>query len=51
MMPLKTTPAARPQRVQLQGRLVTLAPLDRVAHGDALYQAICIDPDALGSTR
>jgi RimJ/RimL family protein N-acetyltransferase len=32
-------PAKRPQRWTLQGRLVTLTPLDPVAHGDALYEA------------
>jgi RimJ/RimL family protein N-acetyltransferase len=32
-------PAKRPQRSKLQGRLVTLTPLDPVAHGDALYEA------------
>jgi RimJ/RimL family protein N-acetyltransferase len=33
-------PARRPARIILPGRLVTLAPLDRIAHGDALYEAI-----------
>jgi RimJ/RimL family protein N-acetyltransferase len=33
-------PARRPARITLPGRLVTLAPLDRMAHGDALYEAI-----------
>jgi RimJ/RimL family protein N-acetyltransferase len=32
-------PAKRPGRTTLQGRLVMLAPLDPVAHGDALYEA------------
>lgn len=32
--------ARRPERITLPGRLVTLAPLDARAHGDALYQGI-----------
>jgi RimJ/RimL family protein N-acetyltransferase len=32
-------PAKRPERSTFQGRLVTLTPLDPVAHGDALYDA------------
>ena len=32
-------PAKRPSRTTLQGKLVTLVPLDPVAHGDALYEA------------
>jgi RimJ/RimL family protein N-acetyltransferase len=35
------SPARRPGRTALQGRLVTLTPLDPVAHGDALYEAAC----------
>lgn len=39
--PLVDGPTARrPARITLPGRLVTLAPLDRTAHGDALYEAI-----------
>jgi RimJ/RimL family protein N-acetyltransferase len=34
------SPARRPSRTTLSGRLVTLAPLDPKAHGDALYEAI-----------
>ena len=33
------SPATRPGRTTLQGRLVTLVPLDPVAHGDALFEA------------
>jgi RimJ/RimL family protein N-acetyltransferase len=33
------SPAKRPSRTTLQGKLVTLVPLDPVAHGDALYEA------------
>ena len=33
------SPAKRPSRMRLQGKLVTLLPLDPVAHGDALYEA------------
>jgi RimJ/RimL family protein N-acetyltransferase len=33
------SPARRPARTTLQGRLVTLTPLDPVAHGEALYEA------------
>ncbi len=33
-------PARRPERTTLQGRLVTLAPLDPRVHGDALYEGI-----------
>ncbi len=33
------SPATRPARRTLQGRLVTLTPLDPVAHGDSLYEA------------
>ena len=32
--------ARRPARTTLPGRVVTLAPLDPPAHGDALYEAI-----------
>src|SRR5216683_715337 len=32
-------PARRPARTTLQGRLVTLTPLDPVTHSDALYEA------------
>ncbi|TCK75291.1 GNAT family N-acetyltransferase [Acidipila rosea] len=34
---IDTAPARRPQRTTLTGRLVTLAPLDPAAHGEALY--------------
>jgi RimJ/RimL family protein N-acetyltransferase len=34
-----TSPAKIPGYITLQGRLVTLEPLDPVAHGDALYEA------------
>jgi RimJ/RimL family protein N-acetyltransferase len=33
------SPAKRPSRATLQGKLVTLVPLDPIAHGDALYEA------------
>jgi RimJ/RimL family protein N-acetyltransferase len=33
------SPAKRPVRTTLRGRLVTLLPLDPLAHGDALYDA------------
>jgi RimJ/RimL family protein N-acetyltransferase len=33
------SPARRPERTTLQGRLVTLLPLDPLAHGDSLYEA------------
>ncbi len=33
------SPAERPSRTTLQGKFVTLTPLDPVAHGDALYEA------------
>ncbi len=36
--PVNSSPARRPSRARLQGRLVTLTPLDPVAHGEALYQ-------------
>src|ERR1700682_6076950 len=43
MMPIgprvSASPAKRPGRTTLQGRLVTVTPLDPVAHGDALYEA------------
>ncbi len=35
---LDTAPARRPARTTLEGRLVTLAPLDPRAHGDSLYE-------------
>jgi RimJ/RimL family protein N-acetyltransferase len=35
------TPARRPTRTTLPGRVVTLAPLDPQAHGAALYEGIC----------
>ena len=31
-------PAKRPERVTLEGRWVTLAPLDAAAHAEALYE-------------
>jgi RimJ/RimL family protein N-acetyltransferase len=33
-------PAKRPERVVLEGRYVTLAPLDASVHGEALWQAV-----------
>jgi RimJ/RimL family protein N-acetyltransferase len=36
---VSTSPAQRPARTTLPGKLVTLTPLDAVAHGDALYEA------------
>ncbi len=36
---VNVSPAKRPSRTTLQGKLVTLVPLDPVAHGDALYEA------------
>ena len=33
-----SSPARRPGRITLQGRLVALTPLNSVAHGDALYE-------------
>jgi RimJ/RimL family protein N-acetyltransferase len=36
---LDPSPARRPERTALQGRLVTVLPLDPLAHGDSLYQA------------
>jgi RimJ/RimL family protein N-acetyltransferase len=36
---VETTPALRPQRTALQGRLVKLVPLDVKIHGEALYQS------------
>jgi len=32
------SPAKRPQRTRLEGRIVSIVPLDPIAHGDALYQ-------------
>jgi RimJ/RimL family protein N-acetyltransferase len=37
--PVDASAAKRPGRTTLRGRLVTLAPLDPAAHGDALYAA------------
>src|SRR5882724_2335078 len=37
---VKEGPATRPARSTVRGRMVTLAPLDPAAHGDAIYQAI-----------
>jgi len=34
---MNTGPALRPRRPTLNGRLVTLVPLDTVAHGDAIF--------------
>jgi len=34
---VEPSPAKRPHRIRLEGRIVTLAPLDPVGHGDALY--------------
>jgi RimJ/RimL family protein N-acetyltransferase len=38
---VNVSPAKRPSRTTLQGNLITLVPLDPVAHGDALYEATC----------
>jgi RimJ/RimL family protein N-acetyltransferase len=38
---VNSTPAQRPSRTILPGRLVTLTPLDPAAHGDALYAGSC----------
>jgi RimJ/RimL family protein N-acetyltransferase len=32
------TPAKRPERIRLEGRYVTLVPMDAAAHGDALWE-------------
>jgi RimJ/RimL family protein N-acetyltransferase len=37
--PVDVSPATRPGRTTLQGRLVTLVPLDPVTHGDTLFEA------------
>ena len=37
--PVDTAPARRPERKILEGRVVTLAPLDAAAHGDDLFAA------------
>jgi RimJ/RimL family protein N-acetyltransferase len=37
--PVDVSPATRPGRTTLQGRLVTLVPLDLVTHGDTLFEA------------
>jgi RimJ/RimL family protein N-acetyltransferase len=39
--PVDTSPALRPVRTELQGRLVTLTPLDARIHGDALWDGAC----------
>jgi len=36
---IDTSPAKEPSRVPLEGRLVTIVPLDAAAHADSLYQA------------
>jgi RimJ/RimL family protein N-acetyltransferase len=36
---IDASPAKMPSRVRLKGRLVTIEPLDPVAHADALYEA------------
>jgi RimJ/RimL family protein N-acetyltransferase len=36
---IDTRPAKRPERVTLEGRFVTLAPLDAATHADALFEA------------
>src|ERR1700753_1647028 len=36
---IDTSPAKRPERVTLEGRFVTLTPLDAAAHADALFGA------------
>jgi len=36
---VETQPARRPERVTLEGRFVTLTPLDAAAHADALFDA------------
>jgi RimJ/RimL family protein N-acetyltransferase len=38
-LPVSTTPAPVPERTTLHGRLVSIAPLDPAAHGEALYRA------------
>jgi RimJ/RimL family protein N-acetyltransferase len=40
-MPVNTSPAPRPQRVQLGGARVTLVPLDAALHADALAEGAC----------
>ncbi len=35
---IDASPAKTPSRVRLEGRLITIAPLDPAAHADALYQ-------------
>jgi RimJ/RimL family protein N-acetyltransferase len=37
---IATTPAPKPTRVVIEGRYVTLAPLDASAHGDSLWDAV-----------
>src|ERR1700694_950511 len=37
--PIDASPAKFPGSITIQGRLVTLEPLDPIAHGDALYEA------------
>src|SRR5438552_12857691 len=36
---IDATPAKRPERIAVEGRYVTLAPLDCRVHGDALWEA------------
>jgi RimJ/RimL family protein N-acetyltransferase len=43
--PVDPRPAARPQRVTLTGRFVTLAPLDPARHAVALYDGANGDPE------
>jgi len=38
---MDSTPAPRPQRVTLEGRLVVVAPLDPIRHADALFDGAC----------
>lgn len=38
-IPVDTTPARAPQPTTLEGRFVTLVPLDPIGHGTALYEA------------
>jgi len=38
---VEATPAKRPQRTTLDGRVVRIVPLDPVAHADALFKSAC----------
>lgn len=37
-LPVESSPAQRPRRTTLEGRLIRLVPLDPAAHGDALFE-------------